>query len=84
MTDENETVHQIELEMQRLMKIINGDQEIISKKNNEISELHSLLKSKETEIRLVRSQNETVLFVLIVALIFQKIAVGKTYNFNAF
>ena len=51
MTDENETVHQIELEMQRLMKIINGDQEIISKKNNEISELHSLLKSKETEIR---------------------------------
>ena len=54
MTDENETVHQIELEMQRLMKIINGDQEIISKKNNEISELHSLLKSKETEIRLVR------------------------------
>lgn len=45
MTEENETVHQIECEMQRLLNIITNDQDLLRKKDDQITELQKKLKS---------------------------------------
>ena len=45
MTEENETVHQIECEMQRLLNIITNDQDLLKKKDDQITEMQKKLKT---------------------------------------
>ena len=47
MTEENETVHQIENEMKRMINIIAEDQEVISNKDKRILSLENLLKERD-------------------------------------
>ena len=52
MTEENETVHQIEVEMQRLMKIISDDKQLIQEKDLLITKL------REIEMRELREEQD--------------------------
>ena len=47
MTEENETVHQIEHEMRRMLNIIAEDQEVINHKDKQIISLQNSLKEKD-------------------------------------
>ena len=51
MTEENETVHQIECEMQRLLTIITNDQELIKKKDQQITSLQNSLNNKDDSLK---------------------------------
>ena len=52
MTEENETVHQIEVEMQRLMKIISDDKQLIQEKDLLITKL------REIEMKELREEQD--------------------------
>ena len=51
MTEENETVHQIECEMQRLLTIITNDQELIKKKDQQITSLQNSLNNRDDSLK---------------------------------
>ena len=51
MTEENETVHQIECEMQRLLTIISNDQDLIKKKDQHITSLQNSLNTRDDSIK---------------------------------
>merc|ERR1712130_772187 len=51
MTEENETVHQIESEMKRLLNIISEDQETILQKEKQVISLQKALRAKDEFLR---------------------------------
>merc|ERR1719500_625147 len=54
MTEENETVHQIQEEMSRLLKIIANDQEAMVTKDKEIEELSGKNESLDKDLEKVK------------------------------